>query len=48
METGLVDIGIIDENRKLTEAKTALLEISQSNDFSSDNFSRSLKIASCI
>lgn len=36
--SGLVDIGIIDENRKLTEAGRALLEISQSNDFSSDNF----------
>lgn len=36
--SGLVDIGIIDENRKLTEAGRALLEISQSNDFFSDNF----------
>lgn len=36
--SGLVDIGIIDENRKLTEAGRALLEISKSNDFSSDNF----------
>lgn len=36
--SGLVDIGIIDENRKLTEAGRALFEISQSNDFTSDNF----------
>lgn len=36
--SGLVDIGIIDENRKLTEAGRALLGISQSNDFTSDNF----------
>lgn len=36
--SGLVDIGIIDENRKLTEAGRALLEISQLNDFTSDNF----------
>ena len=36
--SGLVDIGIIDENRKLTEAGRVLLEISQSNDFTSDNF----------
>ena len=36
--SGLVDIGIIDENRKITEAGRKLLEISQSNDFSSDNF----------
>ena len=34
--SGLVDIGIIDENRKLTEAGRALFEISQSNDFTSD------------
>ena len=36
--SGLVDIGIIDENRKITEAGRKLLEISQSNDFFSDNF----------
>lgn len=36
--SGLVDIGIIDENRKLTEAGNKLLEMCQSNDFSSDNF----------
>lgn len=36
--SGLVDIGIIDDDRKLTEAGTKLLEISQSNDFTSDNF----------
>lgn len=36
--SGLVDIGIIDGNRKLTEAGTKLLEMCQSNDFSSDNF----------
>ena len=36
--SGLVDIGIIDDNRKLTAAGAKLLEISQSNDFSSDNF----------
>lgn len=36
--SGLVDIGIIDNNRKLTESGTKLLEISQSNDFTSDNF----------
>lgn len=36
--SGLVDIGIIDGNRKLTEAGTKLLEISLSNDFTTDNF----------
>ena len=36
--SGLVDIGIIDDNRKLTAAGSRLLEISLSNDFSSDNF----------
>lgn len=36
--SGLVDIGIIDGNRKLTEAGNKLLEMCQSNDFSSDNF----------
>ena len=36
--SGLVDIGIIDENRRLTEAGLRLLEISQSGDFNTDNF----------
>ncbi len=36
--SGLVDIGIIDGNRKLTKAGNKLLEMCQSNDFSSDNF----------
>lgn len=36
--SGLVDIGLIDEERKLTEAGMALLTISNSNDFTSDNF----------
>lgn len=36
--SGLVDIGIIDGNRRLTEAGNKMLEICQSNDFSSDNF----------
>lgn len=36
--SGLVDIGIIDNNRKLTEAGIKLLEISQSGDFDTDNF----------
>lgn len=35
--SGLVDIGLIDENRRLTNAGNALLEISISGDFSSDN-----------
>lgn len=35
--SGLVDIGLIDENRRLTNAGKALLEISTSGDFSSDN-----------
>lgn len=35
--SGLVDIGLIDENRRLTNAGKALLEISISGDFSSDN-----------
>ena len=34
---GLVDIGLIDENRKLSDAGKALLHISSENDFSSDN-----------
>ncbi len=40
--SGLVDIGLIDENRRLTEVGSELLSISKSNDFESDNF---LKIA---
>lgn len=35
--SGLVDIGLIDENRRLTNAGKALHEISMSGDFSSDN-----------
>ena len=35
--SGLVDIGLIDENRKLSDAGKALLYISSENDFSSDN-----------
>lgn len=35
--SGLVDIGLIDDNRKITGAGAALLEISRSGDFSSDN-----------
>ena len=35
--SGLVDIGLIDENRKLSDAGRALLHISSENDFSSDN-----------
>lgn len=35
--SGLVDIGLIDDNRKLTEAGLALLQISEANDFASDN-----------
>lgn len=35
--SGLVDIGLIDENRKLSDAGRALLYISSENDFSSDN-----------
>lgn len=35
--SGLVDIGLIDENRRLTNAGKALLEISISGDFSSNN-----------
>ena len=35
--SGLVDIGLIDENRKLSDAGKALLNISFENDFSSDN-----------
>lgn len=35
--SGLVDIGLITDNRRLTEAGVALLEISRSGDFASDN-----------
>lgn len=35
--SGLVDIGLIDGNRKLSNAGKALLHISNENDFSSDN-----------
>ena len=35
--SGLVDIGLIDDERKLTEAGEALLNISLSSDYSSDN-----------
>ena len=35
--SGLVDIGLITDNRRLTEAGTALLRISKSGDFDSDN-----------
>lgn len=35
--SGLVDIGLIDNNRRLTEAGWALLAISESNDFTPDN-----------
>lgn len=36
--SGLVDIGLIDDGRRLTQAGLALLNISVSNDFSTDNF----------
>ncbi len=36
--SGLVDIGLIDEGRRLTEAGLALLSISKKADFESDNF----------
>lgn len=36
--SGLVDIGLIDSGRKLTEAGLKLLEISSENDFTPDNF----------
>ncbi len=36
--SGLVDIGLIDDGRKLTEVGLALLTISATNDFSTDNF----------
>lgn len=35
--SGLVDIGLIDDGRKITEAGNALLQISHSNNFISDN-----------
>lgn len=35
--SGLVDIGLIDDNRHLTNAGKALLSISKSGNFSSDN-----------
>lgn len=35
--SGLVDIGLIDNNRRLTNAGAALLTISKSRDFSTDN-----------
>lgn len=38
--SGLLDLGLIDYNRKLTEVGANLLKISESNDFSSDNFLR--------
>lgn len=36
--SGLVDIGLVDDERRLTEAGKALLDIAENNDFSSDNF----------
>ena len=36
--SGLVDIGLIDDGRKLTEAGQALLTICNANNFDSDNF----------
>lgn len=36
--SGLVDLGLIDNNRRLTIAGQALLSISQSDDFVSNNF----------
>lgn len=38
--SGLVDLGLIDRNRRLTEVGQALYEISQNSDFKSDNFLR--------
>lgn len=35
--SGLVDIGLIDEGRKLSDAGKSLLKISSENDFSTDN-----------
>lgn len=36
--SGLVDVGLLDDNRDLTEAGNTLLEICNNNDFKSDNF----------
>ena len=36
--SGLRDIGLISDNRRLTEVGKKLLEISKSGDFTSDNF----------
>lgn len=36
--SGLVDLGIIDDERRLTDAGRALLAIAESGDFSKDNF----------
>lgn len=36
--SGLVDLGIIDDNRRITEAGQSLLSICDKNDFSSDNY----------
>lgn len=36
--SGLVDIGLIDNGRRLTNAGISLLEICNANDFASDNF----------
>ncbi len=36
--SGLRDIGLIDDNRRLTEIGKKLLEISKAKDFESDNF----------
>lgn len=36
--SGLVDIGLIDDGRKITEAGQALLSICNANNFDSDNF----------
>ncbi len=36
--SGLVDIGLLDSNRNLTEVGRALLSVAKSNDFKSDNF----------
>lgn len=36
--SGLVDIGLLDDNRNLTEAGRSLLKIAEEQDFASDNF----------
>lgn len=36
--SGMCEIGLLDENRRLTQAGKKLLEIAKSGDFSSDNF----------